>query len=151
MRTLAKIEDRRDLLNRLARLSEFSPNQWGRMTPGGMVCHLEDSFAAAMGERKTQLRPSLLWRTVVKWGAFYVPRHWPKGVDTVPDLAQEMGGTQPSHLQDDKVRLAGTLGRFCEMDAKATHVHCLFGRLTRREWMRWGYLHMDHHLRQFGC
>jgi hypothetical protein len=30
----------------------------------------------------------------------------------------------------------------------ARRPHFLFGRLS--EWARWGYLHMDHHLRQFG-
>jgi hypothetical protein len=30
------------------------------------------------------------------------------------------------------------------------HAHSFFGRLSRTEWLRWGYLHMDHHLRQFG-
>lgn len=28
--------------------------------------------------------------------------------------------------------------------------HPLFGSLNRREWMRRGWLHNDHHLRQFG-
>jgi hypothetical protein len=28
--------------------------------------------------------------------------------------------------------------------------HPIFGRMTEAEWMRWGYLHTDHHLRQFG-
>ena len=28
--------------------------------------------------------------------------------------------------------------------------HPLFDELSERDWMRWGYLHVDHHLRQFG-
>ena len=28
--------------------------------------------------------------------------------------------------------------------------HPIFGSLSEAAWMRWGYLHMDHHLRQFG-
>ena len=28
--------------------------------------------------------------------------------------------------------------------------HPLFGRMTNGEWGRWGYRHVDHHLRQFG-
>jgi hypothetical protein len=28
--------------------------------------------------------------------------------------------------------------------------HPMFGAMTTLEWMRWGYLHTDHHLRQFG-
>jgi len=29
--------------------------------------------------------------------------------------------------------------------------HPRLGRMSEREWLRWGYLHMDHHLRQFGA
>jgi hypothetical protein len=28
--------------------------------------------------------------------------------------------------------------------------HPFLGKLSRAEWLRWAYLHMDHHLRQFG-
>jgi hypothetical protein len=28
--------------------------------------------------------------------------------------------------------------------------HSIFGSMTNQDWMRWGYLHADHHLRQFG-
>jgi hypothetical protein len=28
--------------------------------------------------------------------------------------------------------------------------HPIFGPMSDAAWLRWGYLHMDHHLRQFG-
>ena len=28
--------------------------------------------------------------------------------------------------------------------------HPMFGPMSAADWMRWGYLHADHHLRQFG-
>jgi len=31
------------------------------------------------------------------------------------------------------------------------HPHPIFGDMSEAEWMRWGYLHCDHHLRQFGA
>ena len=31
-----------------------------------------------------------------------------------------------------------------------TRPHPVFGPMTRGAWLRWGYLHTDHHLRQFG-
>ena len=50
----------------------------------------------------------------------------------------------------------GELGRNCcncsnvSRDNLATfQMAAAFGPLTDAEWMRWGYLHMDHHLRQF--
>jgi len=27
--------------------------------------------------------------------------------------------------------------------------HPIFGPMSRSDWLRWAYLHMDHHLRQF--
>jgi hypothetical protein len=35
-------------------------------------------------------------------------------------------------------------------EAVRTSRHPLWGRMTEWEWGRWGYLHTDHHLRQFG-
>jgi hypothetical protein len=29
--------------------------------------------------------------------------------------------------------------------------HPIFGRMSAAAWLRWGYLHTDHHLRQFGA
>jgi hypothetical protein len=29
--------------------------------------------------------------------------------------------------------------------------HAMFGQLSTSEWMRHAYLHLDHHLRQFGA
>ena len=29
--------------------------------------------------------------------------------------------------------------------------HPIFGRMSDGDWLRWGYLHMEHHLRQFGA
>jgi hypothetical protein len=28
--------------------------------------------------------------------------------------------------------------------------HPMFKEMSEKDWMRWGYLHTDHHLRQFG-
>jgi hypothetical protein len=29
--------------------------------------------------------------------------------------------------------------------------HPIFGRMSPAAWLRWAYLHTDHHLRQFGA
>ncbi len=45
------------------------------------------------------------------------------------------------------------IGRFSLPTAQrdfAFASHPVFGELSEWEWMRWGYLHADHHLRQFG-
>jgi hypothetical protein len=48
-------------------------------------------------------------------------------------------------------RLRAAIDRFRgELPAMAGRSHYFFGRLSEREWARWGYQHIDHHLRQFG-
>jgi len=42
------------------------------------------------------------------------------------------------------------LARFAGTSAAEMPPHPIFGQMTRAEWLRWGYLHTDHHLRQFG-
>ena len=41
------------------------------------------------------------------------------------------------------------LQRFLEARGNRTD-HAMFGTMSPEDWMRWGYLHTDHHLRQFG-
>ncbi len=106
-----------------------------------------------MGEKKTGERPTpkLLNRTVVKWLALQAPLPWPKGVKTRPEVDQEFGGTQPIEFARDVQALATLIERFTRAQKDFQFpLHPIFGAMSEQEWSRWGYLHMDHHLRQFG-
>lgn len=105
-----------------------------------MICHL--SHAA------TPLR-----RTIVKWIALYLPLRWPGGrILTRPEIDQEVGGTKPGDFAGD----IATLESLVELITAPRRsfdweAHPIFGRMSDADWLRWGYLHMDHHLRQFGA
>ena len=116
-----------------------------------MVCHLNDSFRVALGEKAASSTSSLLQRTLVKWIALQTPLRWPPGVKTMPEVDQEIGGTQPAEFEKDLKQLEDLVQCFIaqESDLQRQH-HPIFGRMSRQDWLRWGYLHMDHHLRQFG-
>jgi hypothetical protein len=121
------------------------------MTAGQMLCHLTDSFGVAMGTKAASFAGSLFQRTLVKWGALYLPFQWPPGVPTRPDLAQGVGDTPPQGFNADRALLIEAIGRFCDPNRNFPwQPHPLFGPMSDRQWMRWGYLHSDHHLRQFG-
>jgi hypothetical protein len=63
-----------------------------------------------------------------------------------------VGGTPPAELERDKGQLLKLIERFTTLpNGLEQQSHPFFGRMTEREWMRWGYLHTDHHLRQFGA
>ena len=141
-----------ETLQRIRTLSADSSRQWGKMTVGQMVCHLTDGFQMATGERPVQEVSSLWTRTGLRWVALYLPLPWPKGVQTLPEVDALRDGTAPTEFANDLERLEGAVQTFVEL-AKAGRCgrHPFFGALSPDQWLRWGYLHADHHLRQFGA
>jgi hypothetical protein len=139
------------MVQRLASLQPDTQKRWGKMTAGQMVCHLNDSFQGVMGGRTLSPATGPLQRTVMKWGALYLPIEWPKGVPTRPEVEQGVGGTPPGDFSRDRAALVASIQRFCCPNRPfAWSPHPIFGPMTERQWLRWGYLHTDHHLRQFG-
>jgi hypothetical protein len=151
MKTLARHHDQARILARFRGLSPDARRQWGRMSAHQMVCHLSDSLLMAIGERATTSASGLFRRTLLKWIVLYVPVRWPTGVETSPELDQERGGTPPVEFASDVVRVEALVGHLVAQAASFPWPpHPLFGPMSRAAWLRWGYLHLDHHLRQFG-
>src|SRR5271155_3110317 len=117
--------------------------KWGRMTAPQMVCHLNDSFRVGMGEKYASPASSLVQRTFIKWVALWTP-----GVPTRPEIEQGRGGTPPAEWKNDCAELLGLMDAFAEHQTFG--VHPAFGKMSQRDWLTWGYRHVDHHLRQFG-
>lgn len=139
------------LLGRLQRIRPETRALWGRMNAHQMVCHLNDSFGLAMGDKTASEDINVFSRTLMKWGALYLPVRWPKGVPTRPEMDQLGGGTRPVEFSHDRAALAAAMERFTlQPDTFQSARHPVFAELTRWEWNRWGYLHADHHFRQFG-
>jgi hypothetical protein len=136
------------LLARLAKLHEKRPRAWGKMTAHEMMCHLADSFAVGLGERAAQSRETWMLRTIGRRIALHTTLAWPKSIPTMPEVQSGLGGTCPSDFEADRERLVQLMRRFAAADAKYGP-HPALGKLTREEWLIWGYRHTDHHLRQF--
>ena len=141
-----------ETLGRVRALHSNSARRWGRMTVNQMVCHLDDTYRMAAGERSAEGASSLWMRTGIKFIALHVPLPWPKGIATLAEVDAERDGTVPTDLSADLARLDQSLQTFVSVaQTGQCGRHPLFGRLSRAEWLRWGYLHADHHLRQFSA
>ena len=152
MKTLAHEYDKAEVLHRLRALRRDSVRRWGRMSAHQMVCHLSDACRILTGERPSQLVASPLPRPIMKCIALYVPVRWPAGLPTTPDLDQDGGGTRPVDFDADVAELGKLLDRIAtdRRGHLAGPLHPIFGRMSGSAWLRWAYLHADHHLRQFG-
>jgi hypothetical protein len=152
MKTLASSRDKAELLRRLKEVRPDTARRWGRMSPHQMVCHLTDAFRFAMGQKPANDVSTVATRTIVKWIALYAPARWPQGIVTVPEIDQQRAGTPPIEFAADVAELERIV------DSISAHArafaweprHPIFGRMSESDWLRWSYLHMDHHLRQFG-
>jgi DinB superfamily len=148
VRTLESAADRESIIQRISALGPSDRGLWGTMSPHQMVCHLYDSYRAALGEKYVSSASGFLRGKVFKLLALRFPMKWPRGVPTRPEVQQGAGGTVPTEFEHDRAVLLATLARFRE--GSLLIAHPTFGPMTVEEWMRWGYLHADHHLRQFG-
>jgi hypothetical protein len=119
------------------------------MTAHQMVCHLSDSLRSALGEKYVSPSNSRFERMILKPLALWVPVPWPQGVKTRPEMDQQQGGTSPVGFVSDLDELRTLFQRFCAQEGEFGP-HAMFGQMSRAERMRHGYLHFDHHLRQFG-
>ena len=150
MKTLGSAADRRSIAERVSALKPTDRRQWGRMSVDQMVCHLCDAYRIPLGEKTVRPVGNLFTRTVLKFVAFRVPMKWPHGVQTLPEIEQGVGGTMPAEFEKDRAELLSLIDRFCSTTISPSIRHAIFGRMSAWEWLRWGYLHPDHHLRQFG-
>ena len=151
MKTLARQRDSSELLRRLEELRPDSARRWGTMSSHQMVCHLIDAFHMMTGQKVVSGATGLLQQTLLKWTALYLPFRWPSGILTRPEIDQAFDGRRPGDFTAD-VNALETLVRFAAVRDRHFHwpQHPIFGRMSETAWLRWAYLHTDHHFRQFG-
>jgi hypothetical protein len=145
MKTLWQEERRRELRDRISRLTPETKGLWGRMNASQMVAHLVASVRMATGDLPTQSKRTPLRHPPLKQLIIYV-LPFPKGTPTARELQPV---PRPWHVEVDELR--ALLDRFAMRDRNGSWpVHPVFGPLSARGWGVLAYRHLDHHLRQFG-
>ncbi len=150
MKSLLHPDDTQDVERRLNTLQPASDARWGRMSSHQAVCHLSDAFRVVLGERPMDEPSTLAARTVFRFVLSTLPIAWMRNAPTAAALDQERGGTAPSEFPADVDELKVLIHRFTAAVKRGMDPHPFLGNLSRGEWGRWGYRHMDHHLTQFG-
>jgi hypothetical protein len=148
MKSLASQETLLETRERLMHVKPDDKALWGKMTATQMVRHLACSCEVALGERAVGPMKGLP-QAVLKFLALRTGVTWAKNLKSTPELIQAIA-EDPGGDFNEIVRAA-----VAKMDAVASGVKCapshpMFGAMTVADWRRWGYLHTDHHLRQFG-
>lgn len=152
MKNILNIKTQNEILERISLVTETSNRLWGKMTAIEMISHCSDQIKMATGEIQTNFVGNFLMTTLVKK---LVLLGMPAGkgkIETAPELKQGLGGTKPTFFAQDKENLAELVKNF-EMKIEKTpnQIHPAFGKMNTDQWGRLSYIHLNHHLKQFGC
>jgi len=152
MRTLLNPLDKDQILSRLRSVRASTSRRWGKMTAHQMICHLGDGYKLYLGLIVAAPPGFPYPNRILKWGCLWVPIPWPRGFKTLREIDQQSKGTPLSDFDSDMAELRDLLSRFTNTP-QGFHWpdHPYLGHMSEKEWMRLGYLHADHHLRQFGA
>jgi Protein of unknown function (DUF1569) len=148
MKTLAHPENAAEIRTRLFSLTPSNVPQWGIMTVHQMVCHVRQAYVYALADTPVDFIPLPYPPAVVKQFALKLPAPWPHSTTTIPQLALDAPGMACTTFEQDHATLLTAFDGFCAL-TNHTRDHPFFGSMEHADWMRWGYLHADHHLRQF--
>jgi DinB superfamily len=152
MKTLRNQKNEEEILSRLENIHPTSLRRWGKMTAHQMIRHLNDGFELYMG-RLSVRDPGFPYPSrILKFGSLWVPIPWLRGFRTPPEIDQEGKSLAPDEFErdvDELKRLVKEFSRTAKDFQRPSHPY--LGKMSEAEWKRLGYLHTDHHLRQFGA
>ena len=148
MKTLSRDRDRAELIARVHGVRPESAARFGVLTAPEMILHCRICLEVGLGRCTPAPADRFVDRALIKAIALYMPFHWPKGVATRPEMDVRRNGMAPGQFVHDVASLVERIEEFSSSRLGARHP--IFGPMSQSEWLRWGYLHTDHHLRQFG-
>jgi hypothetical protein len=148
MKTLAHAEDAAEIRNRILSLTSSDEPHWGVMKVNPMVCHVRQAYVYGLADTPVHFIPLPYPPEAVKQFALKLPTPWPQSTRTIPELELDAPGMACTTFEHDRETLLASFDSFCAL-TNHTRDHPFFGSMQHADWMRWGYLHADHHLRQF--
>jgi hypothetical protein len=152
VKTLARPADRAEVIARAHTVRPESAARFGVMTAPEMIVHCADCLAVGLGLRSVSAADRFVDRAIIKYVALYAPMRWPPGYPTRPEMDPRRAGSRPGEFVSDVANLVQIVERFGAGPSDGTwRPHPMFGAMTGAQWHRWGYLHTEHHLRQFGA
>lgn len=144
--------DRSKIINRVQSLHpEKSIRGWGIMTLNQMICHCTDQIKMAEGKIEINFIGNYFLTKIMK-NIILLGVPAPKGkVKTYRELDQLKNGTMPTTFESDRSLLINTIKNFDEeYPTNNAVVHPSFGKMDKAQWGRLIYVHLKHHLKQFG-
>jgi hypothetical protein len=137
---------KQDIIDRINKLTPQTQRQWGKMDVAQMLAHVQMPIRIAFGTH--QPKGSFLLRLI---GPLFKSKLWDdkpykNSLPTDPTFIMT-GNTKD--FEKEKVSLLNLINSFTEKNL-ISEQHPVFGKLTKENWSKATWKHLDHHLKQFG-
>ena len=148
MKTIFDTQTQHEMGQRLAQLNVGKQPLWGNMTAPQMLKHLR-IWEEMIHNNKAYPRPligrligPLVMKSVLK------KPELAKNTPTIPEM--RMTGNDID-FEAEQQKLTALLSGYANYNLPDySFIHPFFGKMTREQIGRMAYMHLDHHLRQFG-
>jgi len=136
---------KQDILGRINKLTSQSQRKWGKMDVAQMLAHCQMPLGVATGDHK--LKGSFFLRLIGPLFKSQLYNDKPFKRDLPTDISFKIADTRD--FEKEKQKLISMIDHFSETSISG-EPHPFFGKLTKAQWSRGTWKHLDHHLAQFG-
>ena len=137
---------KQEIIDRIHKLTPNTKQLWGKMNVSQMLAHVQIPIRIAYGTHHP--KGSFLLRLI---GPIFKSKLWdekPYKQSLPTDPTFIMAGLEKD-FEKEKVALIEMINGFSETSIAGEH-HPVFGKLTKENWSKATWKHLDHHLQQFG-
>lgn len=136
---------KKDIISRINKLTPASKALWGTMNVEQMLSHAQKPVSLAYG--KHTLKGNIILKLIGPFfkSVLYNEKPYKHGLPTDKSYIV----TDAKNFESEKNNLIEMLQQFNEANISDDR-HPVFGNLSKEQWSKATWKHLDHHLQQFG-
>lgn len=137
---------KQEIIDRINKLTPQTKQLWGKMNVSQMLAHVQMPIRIAYGTH--QPKGSFLLRLI---GPLFKSKLWdeqPYKQSLPTDPTFIMTGSE-KEFEKEKTAVLDLINKFTRENLVSER-HPVFGKLTKENWSKATWKHLDHHLKQFG-
>jgi hypothetical protein len=138
-----------DLIYRALKLSPESKHHWGNMDVIEMLQHCNAANKLVLLGTQSNKQDSLKQK-IIRFAYLNFPLRFPKNIKAPKKLKLITDKETPQNFETEKELYIELISQFPIQTFPKKMYHPVFGNLNPKEWGILNWMHMDHHLRQFG-
>lgn len=136
---------KQDIIDRINLLIPGTRRRWGKMNVAQMLAHVQLPISCAYGIHKVKGSFLLKLLGPMVKGILYNEKPYKQGLPTDPTYVV----VDAKDFEAEKNNLLELVNKFSP-ETVVLENHPVWGRLTKDQWSKATWKHLDHHLQQFG-